>query len=345
MIEIYPAESTSISWYKQIPQHAYFRGKRSDHRFTHDYMLLSQFYFNKVNPRREHDINDRVCLMGDSGGYQILTQDVPAEPIHVLQWQEQYCDVGMTLDVPPDEKGFLDHNYFLKCLDRTEHYIAAMAAHRNPDSRLELLNVVQGERPDDVEIWLERVSQHQESFDGYAFPFRSGLSMDFMMWTTMRLLEEEPKRLHLLSATGQQLVPLLCYISHAYTGTIISVDSTSHAQPAANHVYSLLDGGKLTIGKNQRNLLYPPCDCPVCRNINIDDLRDSRGSSLGLIACHNLYIYMQWVRMVNSIAYDISSLTEYMKSNLPERCEYLVKEGSESFRSRYIDGRSMRDLF
>jgi hypothetical protein len=98
MIEIYPAESTSISWYKQIPHHPYFVGKKGEHRFTHDFILLSQFYLNRVDPRREYNIYDGVTLMGDSGGFQIITQDVPAEPIHVLQWQEQYCDIGMTLE-------------------------------------------------------------------------------------------------------------------------------------------------------------------------------------------------------------------------------------------------------
>jgi tRNA-guanine family transglycosylase len=343
-IEIYPAESTSISWYKQIPQQTYFRGAESPTRFTHDYILLSQFYFNKMNPRREYDIHDRVMIMGDSGGYQILTQDVPAEPIHVLRWQEQYCDIGMTLDVPPDDKGAKDHSYFLKCLDRTEGYVQSMATHRNGSSHLKLLNVIQGERASDVEVWLKRINVYQDSFNGYAFPFRSGLSLDFIMWTTWRLIEENPKRIHLLSATGANLVPLLCHMSHN-TDTIISVDSTSHARPAANHVFSLMDGKSVTIGQNQRGLFDIPCDCPTCKSVTISDIRDSRGSSLGLIANHNLYWFVRWHDMVDAMAKDISTLSEYMKSSLPEKCEYLVEHGSESFRERYIDGKDVRRFF
>jgi tRNA A-37 threonylcarbamoyl transferase component Bud32 len=49
--------------------------------------------------------------------------------------------------------------------------------------------------------------------------------------------------------------------------------------------------------------------------------------------------------MVDAMAKDISTLSEYMKSSLPEKCEYLVEHGSESFRERYIDGKDVRRFF
>lgn len=353
MIEFYPAETTSISWYKQIPRHTYFRGKPSPSRFTHDYMLLSQFYFNKENPREKYDIHPRVNLMGDSGGYQIFTQQVATEPIHVLQWQEEYCSVGMTLDVPPDAAGAADHNYFLKCLDRTEGYVDSMARHRAQSSStpygLQLLNVVQGECPSDVEVWLERVVKYQDNFDGFAFPFRSGLPLEFILWVAWRLIEEKPPRLHLLSATGYNLIPMLCYISHR-ADTIISVDSASHSVPAAAHKFVVPGGKRVKLGERNKDLTRLPCRCPTCNSIKIEDIRTSRGSALGLLAMHNLWQSIEWLHMADVLTEDFEAFEWFLAGGAPDpllrKLDYMISNDAASYRAKFLDdGHDVRRFF
>jgi hypothetical protein len=350
-IELYPAETTSISWYKQIPNLAYFRGDPSDSRFTWDFMLLSQFYFSKINPRVEYDINSRVKLMGDSGGYQILTQQVATEPLHVLNWLEEYCSVGMTLDVPPDDKGAKDHLYFLKCLERTEHYVETMARHRSQPSstpyELQLLNVIQGENTDDVEIWLGRMIEYQNSLDGFAFPYRAGLPLEFIIWVVGKLLEEKPARLHLLSATGLTLMPLLCYISRS-TKTIISVDSTSHALPASKHKFVLPGGTRIRIGQDESGINEMPCKCVICRNVEIEDIKVSRGSALGILASHNLNNLVEWLHMSDVLMREYSCAEAFLgtDAHLLHKARYLIENGADSYKEKFLDdGKDMRRFF
>jgi queuine/archaeosine tRNA-ribosyltransferase len=351
MIEFYPAETTSISWYKQIPKQTYYRGEPAPDRFTHDYMLLSQFYFGKDNPREKFDIHPRVKLMGDSGGYQIFTQQVAAEPIHVLKWQEDYCSVGMTLDVPPDAEGARNHDYFLKCLDRTEGYVDSMARNRSESTPfdLKLLNVVQGECPSDVEVWMKRIMQYQDNFDGFAFPFRAGLPLDFIFWTVGRMIEEKPKRIHLLSATGYKLIPMLCFIAHR-TDTIISVDSTSHSTPASAHKFIVPGGRRIRLGERNKDLTKMPCNCPTCSSINIEDIRTSRGSALGLLAMHNLWQSIEWLNMADALTADFEAFEWFLaddgEDELLNKVAYLLKEGAASYRTKYLDdGHDVRKFF
>lgn len=350
-IEFYPAETTSISWYKQIPERTYFRGEPSLNRFTHDYMLLSQFYFGKENPRANYDIHPRVKLMGDSGGYQILTQQVATEPIHVLQWQEDYCDVGMTLDVPPDDEGTQDHSYFLKCLERTEGYVDSMARHRssNPTYGLELLNVIQGELPKNVDIWLNRVMPYQEHFEGFAFPFRAGLPLDFILWVTWKLIEYKPKRIHLLSATGYNLIPYLCYISHR-CDTIISVDSTSHSTPAGAHKFIVPGGRRIRLGERNKGLKHMPCHCPTCSNTDVEEIRNSRGSALGILAMHNLWQSIEWLHMADVMTEDFEAFQWFLadegEDELLNKLVFMMDNGSETYREKYLeDGFNVRSFF
>lgn len=350
-IEFYPAETTSISWYKQIPNRTYFRGEPNPERFTHDYMLLSYPVFKRKNPLEQHDIHSRVKLMGDSGGYQILKSNIAVEPIDVLRWQEQYCSVGMTLDVPPDDEGTKSRDFFIKCLDRTEGYVDSMARHRedNTEFNLSLLNVIQGETPENVDIWFDRVFSYQEHFEGFSFPFRAGLPLDFILWVTWKLIEFNPERIHLLSATGYNLIPYLCYISHR-TDTIISVDSTSHSTPASAHKFIVPGGRRIRLGERNRDLKHMPCNCPTCKNTDVEEIRNSRGSALAILAMHNLWQSIEWLHMADVMTEDFEAfqwfLADDKEDELLNKLIYMMDNGSESYRKKYLnDGYNVRSYF
>ncbi|MBN9315051.1 MAG: hypothetical protein J0I99_04885 [Devosia sp.] len=114
-----------------------------------------------------------TTLICDSGGYQIasgrmkITSD--QDRLDILRWMELHADYAMTLDVPtgPVRR---DPNYAFKsfrdCLTQTSDHLAFFERHRQTNA-VELLNVLQGNDPNEADAWYDEVKKY--AFEGWAF--------------------------------------------------------------------------------------------------------------------------------------------------------------------------------
>lgn len=121
----------------------------------------------------QRDRTRGTVVIGDSGGFQAISGQLGTIDAvlcrDVLRWQERYCDVGITLDVPllavdnPSKSGF---STYQECRDRTVQNIRYIEANRSLSS-LRLLNVLQGRNGKEADDWYEHIRPYK--FDGWAW--------------------------------------------------------------------------------------------------------------------------------------------------------------------------------
>ena len=82
--------------------------------WSYDSVMISAYHtMGKIKNRSQ--IRDDVVLFGDSGGFQILQNILDKTKFtdvnkkigwqKVIDWQMRFCDIGITLDIPPPRKG------------------------------------------------------------------------------------------------------------------------------------------------------------------------------------------------------------------------------------------------
>lgn len=114
----------------------------------------------------------RTKLICDSGGYQIaggsLRIDSQADILKILQWQELHADVAMTLDVPTGpllDNPKYDFKSFADCLNTTLQYLDFYQQYRKNEQVI-FLNVLQGNTPEQCDVWYDAVKDYP--FEGWA---------------------------------------------------------------------------------------------------------------------------------------------------------------------------------
>ncbi|MHA6298545.1 hypothetical protein [Devosia sp. CAU 1758] len=143
--------------------------------FTYEAVLYSAaFGVGQLSPTM---ITTRDRLMTtvviDSGGYSLInggiTTPLPTYRVQVLQWQEQYGDVGIVVDIPTRSLNVRGSGYvrFDQCLDQTEENTRYAIDNRSR-ADLILCNVMQGRDHAEAEAWFQRMSPYQRHLEGIA---------------------------------------------------------------------------------------------------------------------------------------------------------------------------------
>ncbi len=129
-----------------------------------------------------------TTLIADSGGYQIAQSskrlNASRDRLTILRWMERYANYAMTLDVPtgPVLKRGYAYASTQDCLNETLDHLAFFRDKRQ-SSDLKLLNVLQGNNPDEADAWYDAVKPFE--FEGWAF---AGLMRHNMYELCRRLL-------------------------------------------------------------------------------------------------------------------------------------------------------------
>jgi len=286
-------------------------------------MLCSAFYGmeDHWNYREEYNIPKDFLLIGDSGGFEQLTQGVRIEPIDVLKWQENNVDIALTLDVPPaDPSNWAltpDNVFFGKCAEASQRN-AEIALRNRKD--LKLYYVVQGYSFEQLDKWS---NNNLLEYDGVALSFKAPINAEKSMCLVnqaMYVKEKGVKNIHILTGTGFNIVPIIVYLKKYFDK--VTFDSSSYGMGARNMQYNLPHRYKLFFGRAYNNKVKTlPCDCPVCKAVSIADFQTGTSISGALLSLHNLYNYIQHVNFLDAIVEDEELFTHYVKHHTNEKTQ------------------------
>jgi len=284
--------------------------------FNYDALMISTFYgLEKWNFREYYKIpRKNFLLVADSGGFQISTQKVEIEPLHILKWMEANVDVGMTLDVPPSDMS-------LKVVGTFENFKRGARnskrnydiMYRNWDGKLDMLKVIHGTNPEWLDYWYNLMKDYE--FSGLAFSPKP-LTVESVAVTLAYAMHVGAKKAHIFLGTGADITPLTVYAKKFFDR--LTFDSSSFSISGAKFrsyflPYKLsksIDFG----GKYKGEFKNLPCTCPVCQLATIKDFNAEGSLPGGLIALHNLYVYLQYYYFLTNLSDDRKTYVSFLQT-------------------------------
>lgn len=297
--------------------------------FKYPYLLTSAFFgmeerFESVNYREQIKYPKDLLHIGDSGGFQMVTQDFNPDPTRVLRWLESNCDIGMNLDIPITAKGhgtIPPMNIFKEALDKSVKNFDVFQQCRDDDSKLKLYNILHGQTIEYMDVWYDGVKDF--SFEGWAIgikppsPFMMGLAF---LYLYEKGVLDNTHGLHFFGTSGYKVIPLICYISKKILkNKLVTFDSASYNIGSMFRKYylplkisgsnSIFFGDRYVENENIKDL---PCMCPACELFSVDDYnRIDYGGPL--ISLHNLYQYISITKICNGLVNNLDKLDTMLK--------------------------------
>lgn len=322
--------------------------------FQYNALMVSSFYgLEKSNFRDYYNIPQKNFLfIADSGGYQISTQKVTIEPLDILKWMERNADVGTTLDVPPLDMSLKVVGTFENFkqgaeLSRRNYEIM----YRNWTGKPEMLKVIHGATPEWLDYWIQVTKDFD--FDGLAFSPKP-LTTETVATVLAYAHNLGVRKVHVFLGTGEEITPLLVYAKKFFDR--LTFDSSSFSIAGAryrSYYYPYKLSKTIDFGKQYNsNLDTLPCTCPVCTLSTIKDFNDEGSLPGGLIALHNLYVYLQYYIFLKNLSADRNLYTDFLKDqNLLETIKMLnfLDTSSETdfytAYKKYFGRQSLEDFF
>ena len=297
-------------------------------------LLINYFHQNKpFNFRQSMRVPPDVTVIGDSGGYEILSMRAKGKPtninpLQVLKWHETNCDIGMTLDLSPvnlqptgnggksvaTNPNPISHEEFEKRLEQTCYNNQVFQDNRtNP--HLKIYNVIHSGmgKTESISIWYERVKDFK--FEGWAIapkppsdPVKVAIDGMFLWDRGVR------NNLHVLGISGINVLPVLVYMEKYIKH--ISTDSFSYGVNAIVRKHmNLLGPPDFFYRPKERKYSRIPCLCPVCSNLkSVEDLYRTDIPGYSLIALHNLWQYLQYLKYLETLVEDREGFNKYVKN-------------------------------
>lgn len=304
--------------------------------FTYPYLLISSYHALEKKWSREKNVKNKdVVVFGDSGGFQQISKQIEIEPIRVLKWLENNCDVGFTLDYPPFEfkSGVnvripVSKQKFEWCLKKTIINNKIYEKYRSNNSNLKIYNVVHGPTIERLSKWYESV----KDFNGYGFATGGvkPVSNSLMQVVSPMFLYDKGFRgnLHIFGLSGIDVTLSMAYLSKHFSN--LTYDSSTYAKgkttSVAIHPYTLRfsfpfgNREQKSFSEKLREFKFEkiPCDCEVCKiinkNINIEKFYEQISSKqTSLLSLHNLNILIKFNNFLNIIVKNEPHFRRFVK--------------------------------
>ncbi len=296
--------------------------------FQYDSMLISAYYGMKWkdNFREFFNIPNDFIIIGDSGGFQNMTQNANLNPIEVLRWQEKHCQIGLTFDLPI----FKDDSYKIKQqkqIQTTKN--AQVALEKRENKGLKLYAVFQGHNIEEQEYMLECYQKYTdgiEKFDGIAIGGLVPISGNTEMLIKVLTLfcyntSKYNKPIHFFGLSGNKIIPYIIYLQRLFN-LDITFDSSSYGAGAIRREF-WIGNGKKKINCMKENYDKIPCDCPVCSIVkDFNEYKKDGSIAGGLISLHNLYQTLQHIEKMKKTELKLNNkykrFIDIMKDKGPE---------------------------
>lgn len=261
--------------------------------FNYPFLLISAYYGMKwkYNFREFFNIPDNFCIIGDSGGFQNMTMNANLDPIKVLRWQEKYCQIGLTFDLP-----LLEKNYKIrreKMIQTAENSKIAFKNRKNIN--MKLYACFHGHNIEEQNFMKEQYNRRisLNNFDGIAYGglvFSAGNTEYLIKILTLFCYNVYEYKLpvHFFGLSGNKIVPYIIYLQKKFNLNI-TFDSSSYGGGAMRREF--WKGNNLEkIKVMETDFKTIPCDCPVCSVVkDWNEYKKDGSLAGGLISLHNLY--------------------------------------------------------
>ncbi|MFA5432863.1 MAG: hypothetical protein WC319_08335 [Candidatus Paceibacterota bacterium] len=285
--------------------------------FQHDHALVNAYYNIDIeNVRKTYGYPSNLKLLVDSGGFQIASftrkgKPISIQPIDILRWIEKNADIGMNLDEPVV-------NDFDTSLKRSlENFQIFQNSRENYNFKL--YNILHGHNLTQIKNWYNAVKEFD--FDGWAIGIKPSSNVFLQTLGYMVLHENNAKNLlnniHFFGMSSIQNMLALAMLSHHFN-TKITFDSSTFNMGSRTRMYYLPMSARyfLLFGRNKQKLMKTlPCNCPYCRNTNIDFMYSQDNQLVPIIiSLHNLYQFVEVNKTINALVDDYDALLKYARS-------------------------------
>jgi len=279
-----------------------------------------------------------ALLVTDSAGFQIASFKKKGEKCNItaidsLRYQEANGNIMMQLDVPPNLDGKPSYHDFKEALEESKKNFKVFEDNRkNFDA--DLYNVLHGETLTLLEEWYNEVKDFKN--EGWAIGIKPPFDPMLQALGFLFLLEkgeynkESCHGIHFFGTSGKHVVPTLVYCASKIKkeNFRVTYDSSSYNIGSIFRTYYLpFDiGPHICFGdkfkRENPELKELPCCCPVCRTIkDINELNTTDIYAGTLISLHNMYQYIQYNELLNSIVYNKERFIEYLNTiNISDKC-------------------------
>lgn len=303
--------------------------------------LLMSAYFgmDMIKTREDMGCPEEVLFFGDSGGYQLLSMGLKDEkkyaklsekltPKNVIEWQQDICDIGMTLDIPLPRENVNSYtpSMYRKHLDISKKNAWAMRE-MHTNKKFHLFNCVHGSTFHDMVQWKDECEEGHD-YDGYSLSTSSTIKKLLSLRLGFAQEFSTGKPYHLLGVSSLQNVLLIAY-ANKYTKTTVYFDSSSSAAGRMYrkyiNFYDLGGGGINLVEEHDKylNMEGFTCPCPVCSQlVTKEDMWAKKTLSGVLITLHNLYWMGNFTEFANQLVHDDEAFDSFVRRN----CQPWVKE-------------------
>ena len=272
-------------------------------------MLLSAYHaIKEPNMRKKMNIRDDVMVLGDSGGFQLVTLGGKIDAKEVIKWQVDNCNAGLILDRPPyhfgnsaNFSGTPTQKFLEECLQTTINNakIALQYLKETENTNFRLYGVIQGETFEQMMYWGEQMRKIDIGFHGWALspkPSYDEIKIALMYITYKELGLNTP--MHILQVTSKGGILIAAYMRKLSKKTI-TIDSSSFTSGARyGCAISPFDLGNIYVGNFHDIDKDWICGCQVCENI---DFTKKTKSIYLFINIHNLMMTAQYVKYADSL--------------------------------------------
>lgn len=303
-----------VSWYKK-------------NSIIHHPNLLTAYNEDFSTPLQDY-IDEDITIMGDSGGFQNITLGKNFDPNNVIKWENENCDIGMTLDIPPIDnlrsKENMTEEKFYKCMERSNINANIMMGKKSNELKLYL--VIQGYDNKTRQDWLNDGRKEYKNWEGYSLspkPQSDVLSLsDFLLFAK----KNELKDIHILGVSGSNTLPIIVYMSKYFNS--ICLDSSSFTIGSRFRQYMLpYSMNKTMLLSGEKSNIIPnilPCDCPVCNIMNNAFCLNKTPDHAGwMINMHNLYNTQRYLTYLEGIVHDKELFSNVISEKVKDTIKYI----------------------
>ena len=311
-MEYFPVEFTESQYLINKYRIAWYT---KDSIIHHPKVLVS-YAHRPDKPLREIFNDDGVKILGDSGGFQAVTLNMNIDPNDVIKWQNENCDIGITLDRPPlrdlinvSPEAWYKGAEFEKYMKISNDNANLMMSKKNQNLKLYL--ALHGYDEATRKQWLIDGLKQYQNWDGYAIASKPNDDMKNLADWLIFAKNNNLKNIHLLAISGATTLPIAAYMSRYFDS--IFFDSSSYSMGSRQRIYYLpfTVRGKLSMASmKENNNGIPktlPCDCQVCSKIkdtSIFSSTENMGFAGWLVNIHNIVQTQRYITLLAGTIHD-----------------------------------------